>query len=132
MTNRPKLVGVHWTTVEDAILVDDWPDPNTDFAAIAKRLPTPRSVDAIKHRGYKIGLGRKARPGSILTTVNGLSPWPSDMPKFEDHPDAVPTGSRAKAVRMGEYFLSAGAELASSPTGSTLDGAAIFPRGRRV
>ena len=81
---------------------------------------------------YKIGLGQKARPAEAEEPAKILTAWPDDMPAFEDHPDAAAPGPRARAVRLGSHFGSINKDAESSPGGSSLDGAAFHPTGRRV
>ena len=121
-----------WTPEEDAILVASWPDPDMDFAAIAELIPRSRSEGAVKHRGYKIGLGRKARQPKVKEPGNDSMAWPADMPPFEDHPRAVASGSLANAARLGSRFKSYSQDAEASRTGSSLAGASIHPTGRRV
>ena len=121
-----------WTPEEDAILVACWPDPDMDFAAIAELIPRSRSEAAVKHRGYKIGLGKKARQAKVEEPGNDSTAWPIDMPPFEDHTKAVAPGSLAKAARLGSRFKSFSQDAEASRTGSSLDGASIHPTGRRV
>ena len=131
--SRPSIhVTKRWLPKEDAILVACWPDPDIDFVAIAKLIPGRRTVGAIRHRGCKIGLGRKARHKKVQKPGELLTAWPDDMPDFEDHPDAAAPGPRAKAVRLGSRFKSFSQNAETSHTGSSLDGAAIHPTGRRV
>ncbi len=121
-----------WTPEEEAILMACWPDPEIDFAAIAKLIPGVRTVGAVRHRGYKIGLGQKARHEKVDKPAKNLTAWPDDMPDFEDHPDAATPGPRAKAARLGSRFKSFSQDAESSRTGSSLDGASLHPTGRRV
>jgi hypothetical protein len=121
-----------WTPEEDAILMASWPDPDMDFAAIAELIPRPRSEGAVKHRGYKIGLGKKTQRPKTKEPGNDSKAWPADMPAFEDHPKAVAPGSLAKAARLGSRFKSSSHDAEASRTGSSLDGASIHPTGRRV
>lgn len=132
MSQRSIPEPVSWTPEDDAILVASWPDPDIDFAGIAKLVSRPRSAGAIKHRGYKIGLGPKARPKKPKYPPETLTAWPDDMPDFEDHPDAAASGPRSKAARLGSRFRSFSQDAESSFTGSSLDGASILPAGRRV
>jgi len=137
MSQRPKSHRlnrdrVSWTAEDDAVLVASWPDPDLDFAAITKLVSGPRTAGAIKHRGYKIGLGPKAQRKRAKNPAEKLVAWPDDMPDFEDHPDAAASGPRSKAARLGSHFRSFTQDGESSLTGSSLDGAAIHPTGRRV
>jgi hypothetical protein len=112
--------------------MDCWPDPEIDFAGIAELLPGNHSAGAVKHRGYKIGLGRKARLNDPNDPAKNLTPWPDDMPDFDDHPHAAAPGSRTKAIRSGARFRSITKDAKSSPAGSSLEGGAFHPTGRRV
>ena len=102
---------VPWTPEEDAILIACWPDPDIDFAVMAKLIPGDRTVGAILHRGTKIGLGQKA-----LHKLNKMAEkpakkrvaWPDEMPNFEDHPHATAPGPRVRAALIGSRFKSFG------------------------
>lgn len=131
-TIESRRTGGRWTEVEDGILVANWFDPTIDLETIAGLLPEPRSTNAIRCRGYKIGLGQKARVNSRQDKARVFPSWPIDMPHFEDHPDALPNGSIANAFRTGAYYVSVGSDLGPSAGDSTLEGAAIFPRGRKI
>lgn len=121
-----------WTPEEDAILVACWPDPDLDYVAIATLLMGKRTEGAILHRGSKIGLGPKARHKKARKPGKKQMAWPADMPKFEDHPLATLPRSRARAARLGSRVKSVSRDTEFSPTGSSLNGAAINSTGRRV
>lgn len=132
MPRRPYSDYKNWTPEDDAVLAACWPDPDIDFAAIAGMVSGERTVGAVKHRGYRIGLGRKARRAEAAASARKLTAWPDDMPRFEDHPDAAAPGPLSQAVRQGLRYGSVRHDMAASPTGSTFDGAAVHPAGRRV
>ena len=96
-----------WSPEEDAILTERWPDPDLGYPAIAKLLTImPRTEGAIKHRGHKLGLGSKAKHRPPPTgPVSNPTPWPNDMPNFENHPGAPLPGPLANAEKWGRYFL---------------------------
>jgi hypothetical protein len=121
-----------WTAEDDAVLVAAWSDPDLDFAAIAERLTRGCSAEAVKHRGYRMGLGRKARHKKVKKSAKDLMSERNRPPAFEDHPQAIAPGSRFKAARLGSRLGSVSRDAESSRTGSSLDGAAFHPSGRRV
>jgi hypothetical protein len=121
-----------WAPEEDAILISCWADPDIDYAAIAKLLTGHRTAGAVLHRGMKIGLGQKARRKKSKKEANQRMAWPDDMPNFEDHPLAAPSGSLAKATRLGSRITAYGRAAEFSGTGSSLDGASINSTGRRI
>ncbi len=125
MSQRLSHDPVPWTPEEDIILVTCWPDPDIDCIAIAKLIPGPRTAGAVQHRGYKLGLGQKARHKKVKKPAKKLTAWPDDMPDFEDHPHAAAPGPRAKAARLGSRFKSFNQAAESSLTGSSLDEASL-------
>ncbi len=132
MSRRSKRTSKPWTAEEDSFLVASWPDTDIDLAAIAERLSGSRSVEGVRLRGHKIGLGKKARRKKADKVARDLKQGPDDTPAFEDHPDADAPGPRSKAARLGSRFGTVTQDLESSRAGSSLDGAAFHPTGRRV
>ena len=112
-----------WTSEEDAILKECWNNPELDFHAIAKKMPTLRTAETIQLRGYQLCLGEKARPKTKKRPSKKLTPWPADMPKFEDHPDARKSTSRARAAMQGSRYKLTSHSMETSLTGSSLEGA---------
>jgi hypothetical protein len=97
---------IPWTPEDDDILIACWPDPDIDFAVMAKLIPGPRTVGAILHRGTKIGLGPKTLHKKAEKQEKKRVTWPDDMPNFEDHPHAAAPGPRVRAAVLGSRFKS--------------------------
>ena len=95
-----------WSSNEDEILRTCWGDPAVMYAEIARLLPRPRTPGAIKHRGYKIGLGSKAKPRPPKTPpAQKFSEWPQVI-RFDDSPKALAEGfNLAKAVRVNNRHV---------------------------
>lgn len=112
-----------WTAEDDAILIACWLDPKIDCVAIAKMMPDLRTVEAVQHRSQILGLGQKARHKKGRRQKKNSMAWPNDMPDFEDHPLASPSGSRARAALLGSRFKLFSHSSDTSLTGSSLEGA---------
>ena len=121
-----------WTPEEDDFLRACWPNPNLDYPAISRLMLGKRTAGAIQHRGSKIGLGRKARHKKVRKPTKKSMAWPADMPNFEDHPKARPSGSLAKAAKLGAQVQSISRNSEISHTGSSLAGGSINSSGRRI
>jgi len=86
-----------YTARENQILIDHWHTPTT-FEEMSRLLDGHRTLGSIKNQGYTmLKLGPRCE-GSNLgkpTYVKlVLTPWPDDMPKFQDAPGADKVGRR--------------------------------------
>ena len=86
-----------YSATENQVLIDNW-HTKTTFSEMSRLLDGCRTLGSIKNQGYTMLKLGKRREGSNYGKPTYerlvLTPWPDDMPKFQDAPGADKVGRR--------------------------------------
>lgn len=81
-----------YSAAENQILIDHWHTPTT-FPEMSRLLDRRRTLGSIKNQGYSmLKLGKRRANSNLGKPVyerQVLTPWPADMPRFQDDPVAA-------------------------------------------
>ena len=93
-----------YTADDDQILKDNWRKA-TSYADMSRMMEHPRTEGAIKMRAVALKLGWRREGSNLDKPVYErlvLTPWPADMPRFQDNPVAAAAPCNLTlAIRVG-------------------------------
>ena len=96
-----------WTEEEDNTLRRLW--VSTDIPKANLSVELKRNHHDVLDRADFLKLPkRKPKHITTLQFKWPITPWPEDMPHFEDHPNAPPPGSLANAIKAANRYVGAG------------------------